>query len=383
MSGADDAIARVEVLVVSVPVEHPAGPAGATYRRRAGVIVRLEDASGVVGWGETYLRAGVAASMSECAPLLIGRRASQARALMSELAVGLADRYALSAVAIAVDDLRARAAGVRVADLYGGPRRTAVRAYASSGGYREDSDPEESWPEEVHAAVAQGFSACKIRIGRHPVGREMAILGRVREAVGSGVDLVVDANGAYPVPTARTVARELADLGFLWLEEPLIRFRDGLDYPGYELLEPLPIAIAGGEGLQTRSQFAAFIHRTPVTVLQPDVAICGGVGETVFVAELAALAGRCCVPHAWGGAIQIAATMQAISLIPDPAEVPSALGPMLEFDRFENLIRTDLCADAIAPVDGLVSLPDGPGLGITVDEPWLREHATVVSGGSR
>jgi len=357
------------------PVAAPTGPSGATYRERSCVLVRLRDTDGLDGWGETYARAGVAATIEEVGGLLVGRDPADARPLLDALRVATADQLAVSALAIALDDLRARRLGVPVAALYGGRRRDRVRAYASSGGYVEGVDPERSWPDEVAAARRDGFTACKIRIGRFAPSRELPILAKVRDEVGDGVDLMADANGAYTVPGAREVARGLAALRFRWLEEPLIRHRGGLSYPGYAHLGGLDIAIAAAEGLETRGAFDAFLRDTPVDIVQPDVAICGGVGELAFVADLAALRGRQCVPHAWGGAVLLAATLQAVSLLPEPTELAGPDSPLLELDRFDNPMRTRLAAEPFTLTAGHVSIPDGPGLGITVDEDFVRHAA--------
>ena len=369
------AIQRVEVFRLIQPVTTPMGPSGATYADRRSVLVALRDDDGLVGWGETYARVGVAGAIEEIGELLIGRDPAEARPLLDTLRIASADALALSALAIALDDLRGQRMRVPVSSLYGGRRRDTVRAYASSGGYVDGVGPERSWPDEVAAAIEDGYTACKLRIGRFAIAHELSILAKIREDVGDGVDLMVDANGAYAVPRARQVGRALAGLRFRWFEEPLIRHRGGLTYPGYEHLTGLGIALAAAEGLETRGAFDAFLTRTPVDIVQPDVAICGGIGELLFVAELAALRGRQCVPHAWGGAVLLAATLQAISLLPEPSELVGPDSPVLEFDRFENPMRTRLSAEPIAVTDGWVTIPTGAGLGITVDEDFVRHAA--------
>ena len=191
------------------------------------------------------------------------------------------------------------------------------------------------------------------------------------------MDLMVDANGAYSVPLAIEVGRGLEALGFRWFEEPLIRFRAGMSYPGYELLSALDIPIAAGEGLQTRGAFAAFLDRKAADIIQPDVAICGGVGEGLFIAEMAALRGVPCVPHAWGGAILLAATIAFLSLIPEGSELVGPASPLLEFDLFENRMRTEIAGDSLQAVDGYVTVPVNPGLGIEIDEHALRSLADM------
>jgi D-galactarolactone cycloisomerase len=105
----------------------------------------------------------------------------------------------------------------------------------------------------------------------------------------------------------------------------------------------LGVAIAGGEGLERRSDFLRPLD-DGIDIVQPDVGICGGIGEACFVADLAALYGRACVPHVWGGAVLIAATVQRIGLLAEPLEVR----------------------------DGLVAIPAGPGLDVEVDESAVR-----------
>lgn len=368
-------LTRIEVFELAVPVQRPRGPAPITYQRRQCVLVRIEDQSGMVGWGETYARPGVAAVLADLAGALEGKDASLTRPLLDELAARTSDHWAVSAMAIALDDLRARAANVPISTLYGGRRRHAVRAYASSGGYLDDVGPEQSWADDVAAAVEAGFTACKVRIGRFPPSRELPILHRLREETDPGVELMVDANGAYSLPRAVEVGRALEQWGYRWFEEPLIRTRGGLSYAGYEqLTAALAIPIAAGEGLETRGAFDAFLARHAADIVQPDVSICGGIGEALFIGELAALHACPCVPHAWGGAVTLAATLQLLSLLPEPSEVSGIDAPLLEYDTFENPMRTAVLG-AIALQNGYIAVPDGPGLGVTIDEQWVRRTA--------
>ena len=371
-------VARVEVFVLTQPVSEARGPAPVQYRTRSSVFVRIEDESGGVGWGETYAFPGVAAMLTELGEILLGKDAGATRPLMDEIASVSSNGFALGALSIALDDLRARLAGVPVFALYGGRRRDSVRAYASSGGYLDQVGPEVSWPKDVSAAVEAGFSACKVRIGRYSPARELPLLGRLRADSAPELELMVDANGAYSLPTAVEVGRALGQFGYKWLEEPLTRTRGGLSYPGYEALPPaLDIAVAGGEGFETRSAFAEFLGRRAVDIVQPDVTICGGIGEALFISELASLQGCLCVPHAWGGAVTMAATLQLASLLPEPTEVVGSETPMLEYDVFENPMRTQLLGDQLKLREGRVTVPDTPGLGIELDEAWIRHRSTT------
>ena len=366
------AIETCDVFLCVAPVSEPRGPSSGWYDTRESVLVRLRDTDGRAGWGEAALRQGVVGATRELGALLLGKDPQLSGSLLDGLTRTTADQWAVSALAVAVDDLRARQLGVGVAALYGGRRRDSVRAYAASAGYHSTREPEELWPAEVGAAVAAGFGAVKFRIGKYSPDRELAILASIRSGVGAGVQMMADGNGAYSVAQSVRVASGLADLGFTWLEEPINRFRGNQRYPGYrDLSRAAGIAIAGGEGLERRTDFARLLE-DGIDIVQPDVAICGGIGELVFVADLAALHGRACVPHAWGGAVMMAATLQVLAVIPEATEVDGSYGSLIEWDTFENPMRTDLLAEPLTVTAGRVTIPSGPGLGVDVDEAAVR-----------
>ncbi len=374
------AVDSCDVYLCIAPVSEPRGPSSGWYDTRESVLVRLRDSDGRSGWGEAALRQGVVATARELGELLAGKDPLRSGSLLDQLTRTTADQWAVSALAVALDDLRARQLGVSVAELYGGRRRDVVRAYAASAGYHATRELEELWPAEVAEAVAAGYGAVKFRIGKYAPERELAVLAAIRSGVGSGIEMMADGNGAYSVPQAIRVASGLAGLGFTWLEEPVNRFRGNQRYPGYgDLSRAAGIAIAGGEGLERRSDFSRLLD-DGIDVVQPDVAICGGIGEAYFVAELAALRGRACVPHAWGGAVMMAATLQLLAVIPEPTEIDGSYGCLIEWDTFENPMRTDLLTEPLVVTAGRVPIPAGPGLGVDVDEQALRRLSQLASG---
>ena len=361
-----------DVYLCVAQVREARGPSSGWYDTRESVLVRLRDSDGRAGWGEAALRQGVPAAARELGDFLLSNDPLRSGALLDQVTRTTADQWAVSALAIALDDLRARQLGVSVAALYGGRRRESVRAYASSAGYHATREPEELWPAEIGEAVADGFGAVKFRIGKHRPERELAVLTAIRSEVGTDVQMMADGNGAYSVAQSIRVASCLADLGFTWLEEPINRFRGSQRYPGYaDLTRNAGIAIAAGEGLERRTDFSRLLD-DGVDIVQPDVSICGGIGEAVFVAELAALRGRACVPHCWGGAVVIAATLQLLAVTPEPTEVDDSYGSLLEWDTFENPMRTDLLTQPLTISGGRITIPPGPGLGVEVDEEAVR-----------
>src|SRR4029079_3177820 len=136
-------------------------------------------------------------------------------------------------------------------------------------------------------------------------------------------------------------------------------------YVGYEHLPPeLDIAIAGAEVTLSRTQIAEQLRRGCFDIVQPDVVICGGIGEARVYADLARLHAVSTVPHTDGGAIGIAAALQLISLLPEPTRSPPTDSPLLEVGTGEIPWRTDMLIRVWEMKDGWVDIPTESGLGI-------------------
>jgi D-galactarolactone cycloisomerase len=167
--------------------------------------------------------------------------------------------------------------------------------------------------------------------------------------------------------------KELEKLDFYCFEEPLPQ---GLNYAGYDVLtDSLDICVAGGEGLDSRVAARDHIVRRSFDMIQPDVVLCGGIGEALFIAEMARLWSVQCVPHCWSGAIGIAATLQLLSLLPDATFGFSSDQPLLEHDTLDNPFREELIPRPFKiNSQGYVEIPTGPGLGIEIDEAVVRKY---------
>lgn len=354
-------------------MRRPRGPSILTYSERSSLFVKIATDEGLVGWGETYLLGGADRLVGDVlGPLLMGRDPRDVRGLHRQLAsASFYNGFALGAVDIALHDLWGKAVGVPIHRLYGGALRERLPIYTSLAGYDDERDLEDVWMDETTALAQQGVRAIKLRIGRYPPARELAAIARVRAVLPDSVRLMVDANAAYSLSTAMRVGAALADLGIAWFEEPLPQH----GHHGYpELRQKLALPLAGGEGLQTRAEFSSLLGRGAVDIVQPDVSICGGIGECLFVAELAELSAVQCIPHCWAGAVTLAATMHVVSLLPDGSRLPGAEPPMVEFDMTENPFRDEVSRVAFDRRDGWVDVPTQPGLGIEVDESALRRY---------
>ena len=359
-------IERAEVLVLTHRLSRKRVFGTGFNVTRDSVLVRVADRDGRVGWGETYLVPGAVDACRAMVANLVGRDPDEASVELTSRP-GL-HRWALGAVSMALDDLRARVVGVAVSALYGPRLRDRVRPYASSRGYVEGLTPEEAWSQEAAAMHDEGFRAMKLRIGRYDLDEEIAAIERV-VAASPPMTWMADGNGGYSLDQSRRLGAALQTLGFRWLEEPL----PTNDYAAYApLARELTIPLAGGEILESADAATPYLSAGSFDLIQPDVSICGGIGGLLEIGRAAAAAGRHMVPHACSGAIATAATLQILAVLPTAGDAPSWAEPLLEFDVGENPIRTDLLTSPLGPVAGWMAIPDGPGLGVEVDEAAVR-----------
>ena len=350
---------------VSVPLD----------RQRTALLVKIETDAGLVGWGETAdIGGALGAIKGQLGPRLIGKNPIAHRSNWRSLwGPNFGDGRAVGALDIALNDLRGQILNVPVAELWGGRLRAHVPVYASAMNYLEGEQPETIFPREAVMLCEQGFRAMKMRIGRYDVRREAAVIASVRDVVGPGIKLMADGNAAYTMGTALKMGRYLSEYDFEYFEEPLPQ---SPQYAGYEELRSrLALPLAGGEAVDSRGSAKRLIDRGAFDIIQPDVSLCGGIGELLFIAELARLSGVRCLPHCWGGVILIAATVHALAVMPDPHWGLPTDSPMLELDRSENPWRDEIAIEPIHLDGGRVRVPEKPGLGIHVVEEAVSRYA--------
>jgi len=343
---------------------------------REALLVKIETDEGLVGWGETEPISGARGTIEDhIAPRLMGRNPLEYRRLWREMwGPNFGNGLAVGGVETALNDLRGKALNLPVAELFGGRLRDRVPVYVSALNYVEKPEIEEEYPKVAAEMVARGHRAIKMRLGRYAVDREARVARAVRETVGPDVKLLADGNGAYTQGSALRMAHVLHELGFEYFEEPLPQVTP--NYTGYEQLRrKMPLPLAGGEGLDSRASGKALIDRGCFDIIQPDISLCGGLGEALFIAELAALSGIRCFPHCWGGDIVIAASAHLLSLLPDPHWGLPTDTPLLEIDQGENPWRDGLAIEPLKPRDGFVTVPTKPGLGIEINEEVVRKYA--------
>lgn len=367
-------ITKVETFPLRHKLQRAIGVSTALGASRDALLIKISTDSGLVGWGETADVGGTRGIIEDhLKTILLGKNPLEHRKLWRALwAPNFGDGRAVAGVDLALHDLRGKALGQSVADMYGGRVRDKVVAYAAAMNYTDGIAPEEQFPAEAAGLAKRGFLALKIRTGRFEHKRDLKVLAKIREAVGPDIKLLTDGNGAFTVPQAIKFGKELEKLDFYCFEEPLPQ---GLNYAGYqEVTRTLDIAIAGGEVLDSRATARDHVVNRSFDIIQPDASLCGGIAEVLFIAEMSRLFSVQCVPHCWGGALVIAATLQILSLLPPFTFGFTSDEPMLEFDTFENPFREAIITKPFTLENGYVQVPTGPGLGIEVIEDLLPKY---------
>jgi D-galactarolactone cycloisomerase len=281
---------------------------------------------------------------------------------------------------VALWDLMGQISGQPLWKLLGG-RSNRVRLYASCGERR----PPDARAESARRLRDQGFPALKIRFHAANPRDDLAVVRAVREAVGSDMQILIDANQGWQMPwdtaapwdlkTALWMADALAELDVFWLEEPLHRH----DYRGLaELRRRARVRIAGGEGNRELAELQEYLRHGSLDVYQPDVVWSTGLLRARQIAGEVQAAGAIYAPHTWGDGLVLLANLHVCAAV--------STAPFFEFgydppgwthERRDYILPAPIVPDATAAV----TLPDTPGLGVTIDwdaiEP-LRVYAGTM-----
>lgn len=362
-------IAAAEILMVDLAPKVRRTDAIQTFVSQETPIVRLTDADGETGAGYSYTigtggRAIVSLLKETLVPRLIGREAEEIDGIWRELlfathatAVGAITSLALAAIDTALWDLRCRRAGLPLWRMAGGAQQS-VPLYTTEGGWLHL--PTETLVADALAAREAGFEGAKVKIGKPSIAEDSARLAAVREAVGAGFRIMVDANQAFTLAEALRRADMLAGHGIHWFEEPMPADDVGA-HRHLSAHSRVPVAV--GESLYSLSQFKDYLEQGACSVVQADVARVGGITPWLKIAHLAEAFNVPVCPHF---------LMELhVSLV---CAVPNA--PTLEYiPQLDELTRSQLDIR-----DGRAYPPEAPGIGINWD--WERIEAIVVDGTS-
>lgn len=356
-------ITDVQTLWLEAPLRRPMG---GSMRRppitsRQLLLVRVTTDDGLTGYGESYGIPGLVGPIVNDVyrPLLVGEDPLHTERLWQAMYTrtgyhgpkGLMIE-AVSAIDIALWDIKGRALGTPLSVLLGGPRTDRVQAYAASIYLGTPDDA----VRQAEAFAAAGFGIMKMKVGQG-VEADLANVRAVRRSLGERVRLLADANCAYDAKTAIRLGEALQDLGVEWLEEPV----PVEDLEGYVAVRNrLSMHVVGSEGEYTRFGFRQFIERRAVDIVQPDLTRVGGLTEGAHIGVMAHAAGLLFSPHCWSSVIGLAAAVHLSAVLPNFF--------LLEYDANPNPLMDALVAGQLAAHDGWVHVPAGPGLGIVIDE---------------
>ncbi len=352
------------------------------------VIVRIETDQGITGWGESKAGVGSAAACAglaaiinlDYAPLLVGQDPRDISRLWDVMYNTPREGYAvaeghvlpqlgrrglsISAIAgvdVALWDILGKSLGVPVWRLLGGRRAERMPAYASGG-----------WADEANIGAQlkgycdkAGFRAVKMRIGvmDGSPARSAARVRAARRTLGPDVKLMADAHGTWTVAEAKAFCRMVEDQDLFWFEEPVSADdKHGLA----EVRRSSAVPISTGESEFTRHDFREIAELRGADVLQPDLAIAGGLTEGMRIGAIASAFNLRLAPHLWSGAPAFAAGLHLAATQP--------AGFILEYSLGHNPMLHDLIEEDFPVEDGMIAIPDRPGLGITVRESFLAEY---------
>ncbi len=358
-------------MLIELPYQHgapkPALGSGKIRTMMDAVYIRVDTDEGVTGWGEAFGFAAcpitLAAARIAIAPLAEGRDPTDIPALMTDLhrrtqgmSLNGPVRYALSGLDIALWDIAGKIANKPIHRLLGGDgKRTRLPVYASLMRML-DAD----YVARVSAdAVARGYRHIKLH------ERSVEAVAAARHAVGPDVALMLDTNCSWSPDQAVDMARRMEEYDLFWLEEPI---SPPDDFDGLaRVRRDGGIALAAGENLGTINDLRRMIEAGAVDYLQPDVCKIGGITEMWKAITLAAERGVALEPHSPLYGPGLIATQHLVAAMQRDA--------MCEF-YFCDLGASPM-GDAINAVDGFMAVPDGPGLGVDIDEAVIERYRTA------
>ncbi len=372
-------ITGVKTHILHHQLDAPFQSSFSTFRARRHLLVEIETDTGVIGWGECLGPADInAAVVSAMAPMLIGRPALDIEPIWLSLYNEFRDQgqrgnihTALSGIDIALWDIAGKHFDAPIHQLMGGAWRLDIPAYATGGFRPEGGDHASACAAEMAAYVAAGFKAVKIKIG-YGVESDLATIAAVRTAIGPEIELMIDANHGYDAVDAIEVGRHAAQYNIHWFEEPVVP--EALRaYQQVRAEQPIPVA--AGETWHGRWAIDEALQQKTVQILQPDVCGVGGLSEARKIITLADIHHVRLVPHVWGTAVALAAGLQFHAILPPAPPSHEQRSPRLEFDQTYNPFRQEIVTKPIAHNNGFVPVPQGPGLGITINRDSLRTYA--------
>jgi len=345
------------------------------------LFLKIETDDGLCGWGEAVLEghtSAAEAAVSEMGRLLIGtdpRRINDIWQLLYRHGCyrgGPILMSAMSGIDIALWDILGKSLGVPVHSLLGGAQRDRVRTYSWIGG-----DTPSGLVTGARRAAELGFTAVKFNATgsmsmidtSKSIDEAVCRVAELRNAVGFEMDLAIDFHGRVHLPMAKQLLRELEPFRPMWVEDPVPADNTAAVI---ELARSTSIPIAVGERVHSRSEFLALITSGVVRVINPDPVHAGGISETVRLGALAEMFGIALAPHCPLGPIALAACLQIDAVCYSAVIQEQSEG--IHYNGRQE-VSSYLKGQPFAFEEGFLRIPQGPGIGVEIDEDYVEEQA--------
>lgn len=376
-------ITKINCYAVSAKLDNEFYFSQCWVRDRSSMFVEIETDEGITGWGESLCHGGQPPQIAKAVveyylkPYLLGKDPFDVEVhweTMYNMTRQVGQQgivvNAISGIDIALWDIIGKALNRPIHQLIGGAFRKEIKAYAT-GFYREKDFSFDKAVDEARRHVEEGFTGFKLKTG-FGVKNDIAYIHRIREAVGYDIAIMADCNCAYNAATARRVLLECEDVKMHFFEEPL----PPEDIEGYRELKTLTSTyIACGENMFTKIGYRDWIANHVVDIFQPELCSSGGITELKKIAALAEAYNVMLIPHVWGSGIGIAASLQFVASLPPAPLCMYPEEPMLEYDSSSHPFRHDLIYGAVKLHNGVVSIPDKPGIGVDVNKEIILRYA--------
>ena len=378
-------IANLDVFVLKTPLDQPFAFSQGWVHQRSATLVRVTTDNGLAGWGEAFTQGleppeiAAAAITHAFKPLVLGCNPLDTSVLWHKMYNQSRDYgrkgsvlAAISAIDIALWDIAGQFYSQPIYQLLGGAQRTSVQPYAT-GFYRlEGKNESQRLAQEARDHRDAGFRAMKVKLG-FGVADDIDVMAAISDALGDhSIELMVDTNHAYGRAEALSLGKALEAYNIRWYEEPVVPE----DVESYKALRAqLCVPIAGGENEHSTFGFNHLFQQHALDVAQPDIGSCGGITAIRDITAMAQANGVMVNPHVWGAAVAQAASLQILATLPVTNHSLFPTEPILEYDRSDHPFRQKLIDAPWVMRDGIVNIPDGPGLGIKINMDVVDEYS--------
>ncbi len=360
-------ITDVEGMLISIPLRKPTSMSNKTVTAREYVVTRVRTDEGITGSAYTLGGAIVLSGINDLLkPLVLGSDPFDTERLWDKmfkttLTVGRKGAVirALSTIDIALWDIKGKALNTPLYKLLGG-YTDRVPVYASGGYYRQ-GESFQQMADEMAGVVERGFKAIKIKVGALSFQQEVERIETLRRTLGDEIQIAVDANCAWNETNyARKIMRAFEEYDIAWFEEPVMPD----NYRGSaELAAAFETPIATGEQECTRWGFRDLIDHRAADILQPDVAVVGGVTEWMKVAALASAYDLPVSSHYFHDV--------HVHLM---AAAPNALRAEYFLRDLDIMVFDEVVQEPLRPENGYLPAPQRPGLGMELNEEALARY---------